>query len=189
MNRSAWLFQLQVILVLSFSSASNAFVASSDGTNGVTKKEGPLSVHRCDEGSVADRNTPSVWQSVPTIILALSLPLDPASAAAALPITQNQLSSTEIPLSKSEAFKMLPRQPQLSGALKEIRDLQELQDSRLAACEEKGQYWEQCFMFGQSEGGVDATTSGTDRGRMDYQLITPAGALNPPSDVRKVPTW
>ena len=35
-------------------------------------------------------------------------------------------------------------------ARKQVRELQELQDSRLDICADKGENWEQCFMFGES---------------------------------------
>ena len=39
-------------------------------------------------------------------------------------------------------------------------------------------------MFGQNDGDQPVR-----RGRMDSQLISPMGSLNPPSDSKKIPTW
>ena len=53
-------------------------------------------------------------------------------------------------------------------------------------------------MFGESEDGIKSSGSGgasggirggPDRGRMDNQLISPVGAMNMPSDQKKIPTW
>ena len=84
---------------------------------------------------------------------------------------------------------MLPRQRVLSGAVKELKDLQDLQDDRLNACHDKGKYWEQCFMYGQSDGVNVGSADEDSRGRMDYQLISPVGSLNLPSNTNKIPTW
>ena len=122
-------------------------------------------------------------------MLACWYPLDASAAPfidmpnpAASKVTENSGYS----LSDTAAFKLLPRQPVLSGAVKELRDLQDLQDDRLAACADKGQMWEQCFMYGQSDG---VEVRGADEGRMDYQLISPVGSLNLPQDTKKIPTW
>ncbi|KAL7548828.1 hypothetical protein ACHAWF_012080 [Thalassiosira exigua] len=93
-------------------------------------------------------------------------------------------------LADTDAFKMLPRKPAYSGAVKELMDLRDLQDARLDACADKGKFWEQCFMYGQSDGvDVDAPGSGGVGGRMDNQLISPVGSLEPPRETRKIPTW
>ena len=137
------------------------------------------------------------WSLVPSfmIILLLWQPLETASAAPfnEFPILPNPSSSAKVVpnISDTNAFKLLPRerQPPLAGAVKEIKDLQELQDSRLDACVEKGKFWEQCFMYGQSDVKVE-TADGRYKGRMDKQLISPMGALDPPSDTQnKIPTW
>ena len=124
--------------------------------------------------------------TIAAFILAIWQPLEPAHAA---PFNETPLLPAGInyKLSDSDAFKRLPRQPVLSGAVKELKDLQDLQDSRLNACEDKGKFWEQCFMYGQSD--VDVRIPGEDRGRMDSQLISPMGALNAPANARKIPTW
>lgn len=86
-------------------------------------------------------------------------------------------------LSETDAFKSLRREPTYSGAMKELKDLQNLEDSRLASCEEKGIFWEQCFMYGQSNG---------ERGsRKNERMISPSGSLNPSNENNKVmaPTW
>ena len=51
-------------------------------------------------------------------------------------------------------------------------------------------------MFGESESGIDVgkvvTGKGDDslnRNAIDYQLISPIGALNPPTETKKIPTW
>merc|ERR1712127_233923 len=90
-------------------------------------------------------------------------------------------------LPEMDAFRTLRREPILSGAVKELRKLQDLQDSRLRACEEKGEFWEQCFMYGQDDDGIDV--AGENRGRMDSQLISPVGSINPASSASKIPTW
>lgn len=133
----------------------------------------------------------------PAMILVITLhPLEPASAAPfnefpllPNPTTTKAVSSPNYSLSESDAFKMLRREPILSGAVKEIHDLQDLQDDRLKQCEDKGIYWEQCFMYGQSDGVEVSGATDEDRGRMDYQLISPVGSLNLPSNTKKIPTW
>ncbi len=114
----------------------------------------------------------------------------PLSQFAGVP-TPSSKANNGLNLSDTDAFKKLPRQPSYSGAVKELRDLQDLQDSRLAACQDKGIYWEQCFMFGESTDGVDVSIAASEetRGRLDYQLISPVGSLNPPSNSKKIPTW
>jgi len=78
--------------------------------------------------------------------------------------------------------------------MKEIKDLQNLQDDRLDLCVERGVDWEQCFMFGT--GGTSDTmtedSSGKVNNSQDYQLISPTGALEPSggeSRRNKIPTW
>jgi len=114
-------------------------------------------------------------------------------------------------IADTEAFQRLRRlqeQP-LSRGMKEKRDLENLQDDRLKLCEERGVFWEQCFMFGS--GGVSAGDS-SDTGSIskmirdeddssniengnDYQIISPMGALEPNSSgsglgtTQKIPTW
>eukprot|EP00804_Cyclotella_cryptica_P020973 CCRYP_009298-RA/>CCRYP_009298-RA protein AED:0.37 eAED:0.37 QI:0/-1/0/1/-1/1/1/0/165 len=66
-----------------------------------------------------------------------------------------QQGSSSYKLVDSNAFKLLPREPRLTRPDKELRDLKDLQDSRLDVCADRGIFWEQCFMFGQSGGGID----------------------------------
>jgi len=84
------------------------------------------------------------------------------------------------------AFQRLPKETQLDA-------LKDLMDSRMDRCIERGEYWEQCFMFGESDGGSRAILEG-DKTKprimngLDYQLISPMGAINP-SEGKKPPTW
>ena len=135
-----------------------------------------------------------IIQSAFTMTICL-LPMQPASA---VPTFDELIRSQNIEvmaynpsLSDTDAFKQLPRQKAYTGAVKELMDLQEMQDTRLSACEDKGKFWEQCFMYGQSNDGISPVKNkfGEDRGRMDNQLISPTAALNPPSDSTKIPTW
>lgn len=134
-----------------------------------------------------------------TIISILSQPVLPAEAT----MTDRSFTNDSVQivssykLSESAAFKLLPREMQKSTAMKKLQDLKDLQDDRLAQCADRGVYWEQCFMFGESESGIDAigkvvTGKGDDslnRNGIDYQLISPIGALNPPTETKKIPTW
>lgn len=108
------------------------------------------------------------------------------------------ISSTKVTkLSQTKEFQMLPRETlqlpptslssPLKEAIKELKDLQDFQDARLDMCADRGIFWEQCFMFGES----DDSKVGNDgvRKRMDNQLISPMGALNPPSELKSIPTW
>lgn len=94
-------------------------------------------------------------------------------------------------LADTDAFKKLPLERTYSGAIKEIRDQQDLQDDRLHECATKGKDWEQCFWFGQSnDGDYTITADGSYRGRMDSQLVSPAGILTSnPTESNKIPTW
>lgn len=84
------------------------------------------------------------------------------------------------------AFQRLPKEIQLDA-------LKELMDSRMDRCIDRGEYWEQCFMFGESDGGSRAVLEG-DKTKprimngLDYQLISPMGAINP-SEGKNPPTW
>ena len=124
------------------------------------------------------------WFITPAFIL-LASSWYPMEAASAAPFQSPEMDAVVINklLSDTNAFKSLPRERAYSGAVKELIDQQDLQDSRLQACQDKGIWWEQCFMFGQNDGDQSV------RGRMDSQLISPMGLLNPPSDSQKIPTW
>ncbi len=65
----------------------------------------------------------------------------------AYPSTQRSIVIPNYKLSETSAFKVLRREP-----VSELKDLKDLEDSRLALCEEKGIFWEQCFIYGQSKG-------------------------------------
>jgi hypothetical protein len=78
------------------------------------------------------------------------------------PVTNNHAHAMTIPqtiansassykLSDSTAFQMLPREPTITKSAKELRDLKELEDRRLDRCADKGMFWEQCFIFGESD--------------------------------------
>lgn len=115
----------------------------------------------------------SLWQSFGITSVAVSeyIPVQSSTVTTSNPSYN---------LSETVAFKMLKREPVYSGTVKEIKDLQDLEDSRLAACEEKGIFWEQCFVFGENDG--------ERRGPKD--AMSPAGSRNHHSDrSTKVPTW
>ena len=121
--------------------------------------------------------------------IVLTSPL-PSSAADVSPsdittsILRRQMTTK---LSESEAFKTLRREPPTSRAMRELTELQELQDARLDACADRGTLWEQCFMFGDSAsdsssvggvGGTKAKRGATNlQNGLDYQYLSPIGAL------------
>ena len=92
-------------------------------------------------------------------------------------------------LSESEAFQRLRREPPRTRAMRELTELQELQDARLDACADRGALWEQCFMFGDSASASDSSSGGGGGGTkakrgatnlqngLDYQYLSPIGAL------------
>lgn len=96
-------------------------------------------------------------------------------------------------LSDSTAFKLLPRETQKSTSVKKLQDLKDLQDSRLAKCADRGVYWEQCFMFGESDSvnSIEKVVTGKGQGQsgIDHQLISPIGALHHSSEIKTIPTW
>ena len=129
-------------------------------------------------------------------------------------ILRRQIVSTK--LSETEAFQKLRREPPTTRSLRELTQLQDLQDARLDACADRGTLWEQCFMFGDSEsnggssgsgggggsGGTKAKKGATNlRNGLDYQYLSPVGALESgnnsdqpvsPASTRPkttVPTW
>ena len=138
------------------------------------------------------------WRFAPVFIsvatLTLGYPIQSASASMS-PFNNNASSQVvevvAANLADTDAFKKLPLEKTYSGAIKEIRDQQDLQDDRLHECATKGKDWEQCFWFGQSnDGEYTITADGSYRGRMDSQLVSPAGILNtPPTESNKIPTW
>lgn len=177
MKPSIWLMQLQAFLICS---TSNAFIGCGKERRGVS----------------AVKTQQLTWQLAPAIISALCQPLEPASAAPFTETPTLPFSSTSkvtpnpaFIMPETDAFKLLRREPRLTGAVKELKDQQDMQDSRLSACEEKGKFWEQCFMYGQSENGVDVIVDAKERGRMDPQLISPVSSFNPSSGTAKIPTW
>lgn len=105
----------------------------------------------------------------------------------------------------SEAFKNLRREKPQTKAMRDINDLKQLQDDRLDQCADKGEFWEQCFMFGESSNINNDANSGQQDGTrakkglgnsewrngLDYQLISPTGAIQPGSSRGKTgpPTW
>jgi hypothetical protein len=135
-------------------------------------------------------------------VLLLAVPHSPAVAAEGG--TPALLSS----LSQSNAFRALRREPIMSQARRQLEDLKDLEDSRLDQCADRGVYWEQCFMFGESNTRTPTTsnrsTSDTNTGGngdlrvresgLDNQLLSPIGAFEPGSTSRpgkssKPPTW
>lgn len=84
-------------------------------------------------------------------------------------------------LSETNAFKMLQREPVYSGAVKELKDLQNFEDSRLATCEESGIFWEQCFMYGKNY-------EGNGEGK-EYHLVPPTNDKRQEKDKKMIPTW
>jgi len=159
-----------------------------------------------------DSNKPREFVSGVSLAIALWQPLP---SIAASPESQQQQHRHEIlatKLSDTKEFKNLRRELPVSRAVKELNDLKDLQDSRLDACADRGEMWEQCFMFGDSE----SKSSGADRGGsnsagggsrakkggsnptngLDYQLISPIGAFDPgqasaaaEGRQKTIPTW
>mmetsp|Transcript_26860 Transcript_26860/g.79392 ORF Transcript_26860/g.79392 Transcript_26860/m.79392 type:complete len:221 (-) Transcript_26860:82-744(-) len=153
--------------------------------------EGPENV--TGEGGPPKTRTRGMVSAATTLASALLLSLavlssPPAAAAADL--------SLPPPLAQTDAFRSLRRERPVDRAVREINDLRDLQDSRLATCEDKGVFWEQCFMFGLGgEQGTKARSGGgVAENRMDYQLVSPTGALNPTPGTSggervRPPTW
>lgn len=50
----------------------------------------------------------------------------------------------------ADSYTYLRQDPKSSKALRELRNLKTLEDSRLDLCADRGKQWEQCFMFGDS---------------------------------------
>jgi len=132
------------------------------------------------------------WLSTMTI-LSTTLLLQPLSPIRVCAIPNDGLpsaiSSTKVTkLSQTKEFQMLPRETSelppsllsspLKEVVKELKDFQDFQDARLDMCADRGIFWEQCFMFGESN-DRELENDGV-RKRMDTQLIFPMGALNPP---------
>jgi len=107
-------------------------------------------------------------------------------------INNSSSKNTEIvltTLADTEAFRSLRIEVPTIRAIRKINALKDLQDSRLEKCVDRGIFWEQCFMFGENDGKKDETNS-----EMDYQFISPTGALNPGTSAvnklkTKIPTW
>ena len=94
-----------------------------------------------------------------TLIPPLFISLPPAEAADAdffsRAETQYQSSSNNLVIpQKYDARK--------ATAMKQLIDLQNLQDERLDQCVDKGLDWEQCFMFGNSSSVTFADGQGND---------------------------
>lgn len=88
---------------------------------------------------------------------ALFLPLLislPAEAADFFTRAEAQYSTLVIPQKYDD--------PRKDIAMKQLIDKQNLQDERLDQCVEKGQDWEQCFMFGDSSSMTFADGQGND---------------------------
>jgi len=61
------------------------------------------------------------------------------------------IGTTVLPAEASEDFFFKSQiSPQQEKALKDLKDLKTLQDSRLDLCVERGRDWENCFLFGDS---------------------------------------
>eukprot|EP00568_Trieres_chinensis_P004692 CAMPEP_0183314814 /NCGR_PEP_ID=MMETSP0160_2-20130417/49726_1 /TAXON_ID=2839 ORGANISM="Odontella Sinensis, Strain Grunow 1884" /NCGR_SAMPLE_ID=MMETSP0160_2 /ASSEMBLY_ACC=CAM_ASM_000250 /LENGTH=216 /DNA_ID=CAMNT_0025480225 /DNA_START=56 /DNA_END=706 /DNA_ORIENTATION=- len=120
---------------------------------------------------------PSLAEAMPTSI---ALPTDQSPAV------------VNMRLSETDAFKSLRRERPVSRAVRELNDLKDLQDSRLDACADRGVFWEQCFMFGQNDEEGTRAKNGRNRNMengLDYQLLSPMGALDPGPGRGKPPTW
>jgi len=180
-----------LILLSSLIAVSNAF--SLDRLNKKHRK------HR-NRNLDIERNSINAkcCQLVPVFISVTTLTLGyPGSASAMAMSSFNNNVPNEVVkvvaanLADTDAFKKLPLERTYSGAIKEIRDQQDLQDDRLHECATKGKDWEQCFWFGQSnDGEFTISTDGSYRGRMDSQLVSPAGILTTtPTESNKIPTW
>lgn len=145
-----------------------------------------------------DTRTSSIMFAKPCLhlsaVLFLSCWMQIESASAVIPMSATTTFATSTPfrIADSTAFKLLPREAPLTKAVKELNDLRDLEDYRLDACAERGVFWEQCFFLGESDDGVvssEGMQGGAARMRYDSQLLSPSGALNPPKEQSKIPTW
>mmetsp|Transcript_44888 Transcript_44888/g.54364 ORF Transcript_44888/g.54364 Transcript_44888/m.54364 type:complete len:248 (+) Transcript_44888:152-895(+) len=130
--------------------------------------------------------------------LAVTPPWDDDQQRAIIPPPETKTTTTTpTKLSDTEMFRSLRRELPVSKAVREIEDLKDLQDARLDACADRGVFWEQCFMFGES-GGVDRKDE--RRRGLDNQLLSPVGVLEPGmasggvktrgnGGSNKIPTW
>jgi len=83
------------------------------------------------------------WQLVPVFISAATLTLGYPVQSASANIFNNNVPNEVVEvvaanLADTDAFKKLPLERTYSGAIKEIRDQQDLQDDRLHECATKG---------------------------------------------------
>lgn len=124
-------------------------------------------------------------------ILFAHLLIFPPQPSLAIDISPEQYSLQTMPLPRSKAFQSLPREDsrQIKSLLfpaptkKEIQDLKDMQDKRLDICAERGVYWEQCFIFGDTGLDADSNTASSSLGRILNAKDSDSGAN------RKPPTW
>jgi hypothetical protein len=147
-----------------------------------------------------------------TVILCLAVISYPMAASGATPAAPRPApqqgifadhpptsTTTITTLSQSSVFANLPRERPLTRAIRELNDLKDLQDYRLDVCAERGVFWEQCFMFGEGTSSTPGQQASKKTMKqtminngLDYQLISPLGALDPGSNSNKKntpPTW
>jgi hypothetical protein len=111
-------------------------------------------------------------------------------ASGATPPPQGIFADRPPTLSQSSGFANLPRERPLTRAIRERNDLKDLEDYRLDVCAERGVYWEQCFMYGEGTTGQAKTKQTMINNGLDYQLISPLGALDPGISKKNMPpTW
>lgn len=111
---------------------------------------------------------------VPALVFTQNLFLSPAMA------TPEQTQR----LSESKEFQSLRREPKLPPGRQQIRDLQDLQDSRLEQCANRGVFWEQCFMFGESGSYLPKEKQDDRGGKLnivyDNESLSPRDTLKRP---------
>ena len=125
----------------------------------------------------AKSNRISIHLLAPIMILAAL----PAEDVRAVPVFQSTTQSVSYKLSDSNAFKLLPREPTRTKSAKELQDLKELEDDRLDKCVDKGIFWEQCFIFGESDKNGDDSMRTDNVNRMQKGTV--------PARKTVIPTW
>ena len=126
---------------------------------------------------------------IATTLLNFSLVFYPM-ASGATPPPQGIFADRPPALSQSSVFATLPREQPLTRAIREVNDLKDLEDHRLDVCADRGAFWEQCFLFGEGNTGQGKTKKIKINNGLDYQLLSPLGALEPGSSGKNIPaTW
>lgn len=109
-----------------------------------------------------------------------------------------QIMFNPCPVHAEQGTSLFLAKPSEVRALKEFQALKDLQDDRLAKCADRGLFWEQCFMYGETSErrtGIFRKSSVIDqklKDGLDYQLISPMGAIESENTGRKnsmPPTW